>query len=392
MELSREQQRVFDALVESDEHVQTLGGYAGTGKTTLIIQLAETLRYGVAAYTGKAAHVLRLKGCPDAGTIHSLIYRPVDNTLAIGKATEYLERLQKENARPEDIGQAVAALALARKPKFTLRDELTDQDGDEIPGVIIDEASMVREDMYNDLLSFGVPLIFVGDHGQLPPVSDTCAAGAGLHGESFNLMAEPMYRLETIHRNAGPIAYFAEHIRKGASPASYRQGAGIVQLANGRAPVELLLSASQVICPFNGSRCRFNRWIREAQGRRSLLEVGERIICLRNDKSARLFNGMHGTVTWVDRSRCLMDFEDDGGGVHETVAFDPRQFGLEKYEHHRGGPHPFDYGYVVTCHKAQGSEWPHVLVLDQGWKWEYTRWAYTAASRARERLSWITMR
>jgi exodeoxyribonuclease-5 len=385
MELSREQQRVFDALVESDEHVQTLGGYAGTGKTTLIIQLAETLRYGVAAYTGKAAHVLRQKGCPDASTIHSLIYRPVDKTLAIGKATEHLERLQKENAGPEDIGQAVAALALAKKPEFTLRDELTDPSGDDLPGVIIDEASMVREDIYYDLMSFGVPLIFVGDHGQLPPVSD--------NGEPFNLMAEPRHRLETIHRNAGPIAYFAEHIRKGRSARSYGDNGNIVQVLGAAAgTTKLLLSASQVICPFNRSRCNYNRKIRNCLGRFGLLVAGDRIICLRNDRGEMLFNGMQGTVSRVDLKKCLMDFMDDAGMLHADVEFDMDQFGSEKYEHRRGGPHPFDYGYVVTCHKAQGSEWPHVLVLDQGWKWEYTRWAYTAASRARERLTWVAER
>src|SRR6188508_3047527 len=54
-----------------------LFGYAGTGKTTLARHIAEGVDGKVlfAAFTGKAAQVMRNKGCAGASTIHSLIYR-----------------------------------------------------------------------------------------------------------------------------------------------------------------------------------------------------------------------------------------------------------------------------------------------------------------------------
>jgi exodeoxyribonuclease-5 len=381
MQLSEEQQKVFDTLVSSEQRVQTLGGYAGTGKTTIIRALAAQLPdYAVCAYTGKAAHVLQQKGC-QASTIHSLIYFPLDNDAAIAEAEKQVAALIAGNAPQGEIDRALHALEEARKPRFELRDDLVDGDGNEVHGIIVDEASMVPESIYDDLLSFDVPLIFVGDHGQLPPVSEG--------GAPFNLMASPMHRLETIHRNAGPIAYFAEHIRKGGSPRSYGSNNVVQVLGRAAATAKLLCSASQVICPYNRSRVESNRKIRTSMDRFRLLETGDRVICLRNDRQNALFNGMQATVTRVDLDRFLMDFTDDAGQAHADVEFDPEQFGQEKYYHLRGGPHPFDYGYAVTCHKSQGSEWPHVLVLDQGWKWEYSRWAYTAASRASERLTWI---
>jgi exodeoxyribonuclease-5 len=74
------------------------------------------------------------------------------------------------------------------------------------------------------------------------------------------------------------------------------------------------------------------------------------------------------------------------------IAFDPQQFGKKTHEFDRKKPNPFDYAYCITCHKAQGSEWPHVMVDEQYWRdapWEHKRWTYTAASRAKERLTWI---
>jgi exodeoxyribonuclease-5 len=365
------------------ERIVTIGGYAGTGKTTLIVALRGELGHSCCAYTGKAAHVLRQKGC-DAETIHSLIYRPVDNKEAVQAADQRLQHLIRVKASKEDIEAAKDFLREVRRPKFILRDQsdLNDKDGKRITGFIVDEASMVPEPLYDDLLSFRLPCIFVGDHGQLPPVCE--------HGGSFNLMANPMYRLETLHRNAGAVARFAEHLRNGQTAIYFHTKSADVQLIpRGSMTTRLLMDADQVICPFNRSRVDFNQRIRYKLGRTQLLEVGDRVIALRNAREEGLYNGMQGTVTRVDLDNRVMDFVDECEGPHEGIRFDPAQFGQEKYEHRLGGPHPFDYGYVVTCHKAQGSEWGRVTVLDQGWKSEYPRRAYTAASRAGRQLTWV---
>jgi ATP-dependent exoDNAse (exonuclease V) alpha subunit len=155
---SRDQQAALDAIQRwctgnprGDNQYKTLGGYAGTGKTTLIAYLAEVWpSVAVAALGGKAAHVLRYKGV-DATTIHSLIYYPHE----------------------DDDG------TIRFRRKHNLRDVQT---------LIIDEASMTNHFLFADLLSFKLPVLFVGDHGQLEPI-----------GPNPGLMAHPDLRLEKIH-------------------------------------------------------------------------------------------------------------------------------------------------------------------------------------------------
>ena len=76
--LSDEQKFVSRELLKFHKPIQTLGGYAGTGKSTVISHLIDILpNWKVCAFTGKAANVLRKKGVP-ATTIHSLIYKPLN--------------------------------------------------------------------------------------------------------------------------------------------------------------------------------------------------------------------------------------------------------------------------------------------------------------------------
>ena len=327
---------------------QTLGGYAGTGKTTLIKYLVQFFpSFGICAYTGKAANVLRKKGMSTASTIHSLIYKP------------YF-----------DNGHVYF--------------ELTDDPG--CDGFIVDEASMVSKDIYDDLRIFEKPMIFVGDHGQLEPV-----------GSSFNLMQKPQIKLEQIHRNAGPIAHFAQHVRTGYAAKSFRKGGDQVYFVSKRQmTTESLLEADQVICAYNATRVELNNRIRKALKHKGTINEGERVMCLRNNKRMGLFNGMQGTVVrlYEKRNRKYMDFEFDGTVINE-VCYDPEQFGKEKSPNNfMGGgsssTNPFDYAYAITCHKAQGDEWDKVLVLEQKCsKWSHKRWAYTAASRAKQQLEWV---
>ncbi len=318
---------------------QTMGGYAGTGKTTVIKYLIQFFpNFAVAAYTGKAANVLRKKGM-FATTIHSRIYKPYfDNGVV------YFD--------------------------------LTDEPGCE--GFIIDEASMVSSDIYDDLKSFGKPMIFIGDHGQLEPIDSR-----------LNLMEKPDYTLETIHRNAGDIARFAEFLRMGYASRGFKTADNSVEFVKNLTDKQLA-SYDQIICAFNKSRVELNTKVRSALGHKGVLNVGERIMCLRNSRREGLFNGMQGVVKkiYMSRGKNVLDFEFDGL-VYESISYDVNQFGQESYKQKQGGPHPFDYAYAITAHKAQGDEWGKVLVIEQKCKnWSHKRWAYTAASRAKEKLVW----
>jgi ATP-dependent exoDNAse (exonuclease V) alpha subunit len=248
-------------------------------------------------------------------------------------------------------------------------------------GIIVDEASMVSEAIYKDLKSFGKPMIFVGDHGQLEPV-----------GDKFNLMETPDYRLETIHRNAGEIAHFAEHIRNGYKPASWeiRNGVGSrVKFVSRGAYKDLVADVDQVICAYNKLRAEMNIHARNRLGFDSSGPViGDKVMCLKNDRLCGLFNGMQGFVREVYGEDMFM-FESDGYILN--VAFDRSVFNQVKYEidHDQEAPSPFDYCYAITAHKSQGSEFDKVLVLEQRCDlWDHRRWAYTAASRAKEKLYW----
>lgn len=361
--------------------VITLGGYAGTGKTTVIRDLINRLPdYAVVAYTGKAANVLRRKGVADATTIHRLLYTPVER--------EY----------HDDNDQRRVEVTWEKKTDAERRRAV----GGKLRGVIVDEASMVDSSTHDDLLSLGVPVVFVGDHGQLPPVSG-----------SFNLMESPQLVLETIHRNAGEIARFAEFIRLGNEPSAWLESEYRERLASeygrmsdqGREespPAVSFLSPGdlhraeepdQIIVAFNRTRVELNRATREHLGfPAGEPVVGDRVMCLQNDHRLGVFNGMQGRVAGLDPNAGTMLF--NAGGDEYLVRYHPGQFNQErKLEGTRKdfqGMLPFDYCYAVTCHKAQGDEWDHVLVFEQRCgAWEMTRWSYTAASRARRRLDWV---
>jgi len=352
MQLTKQQTGVLYQLVQGVKNgveEQTLGGYAGTGKTTLIKYLCNFFpNFAVAAYTGKAANVLRKKEI-QATTIHSRIYIPV---IEFGVLTGF------ELAPRDDLG---------------------------CQGFIIDEASMVSQDIYEDLSSYSLPMVYVGDHGQLEPI-----------GSDFNLMSSPMYRLEEIHRNANDIAKFAEFLRKGRNSFHFRgeEEERVQFLAKKHVTDDDLVSVEQIICAYNATRVDLNKRIRSALGLEGGVQVGDRVMCLKNNKQLHLFNGMQGVVKKLyesDRGRKLMDFEFDNT-VYTGIWYDTKWFNVEKPDFEYNGqeyPNPFDFAYAITCHKAQGDEWESGLVYEQKCKnWDHKRWAYTAASRFKNLLKW----
>lgn len=351
--LTDEQLAAVEHLLAFSKSVQTLAGYAGVGKTTVIKEIKRNLpRFAVCAFTGKAANVLRRKGVP-ASTIHSLIYGAYE--------WDDWEDLD-ERGRPK------------RKVAFDLKPpEKVDCDG-----FIVDEGSMIGKTLHDAIMSFGRPIIYVGDHGQLEPVAD----------QGFNLMADPDVKLETIHRNAGEIARFAEHLRKGL-PASEWRASGkkvrIVGLDEGRN-----WRGDQIICAFNRTRVALNRQNREALGMPpDEPVVGDRVMCLQNDRTLGVFNGMQGTIAAIDGERMTFAAEDK----EFKVRCIPEQFNQERKPEARDRDKrlPFDYCYAVTAHKFQGDQADRVLVLEQRCgAWSHERWCYTAASRAVKQLTWIT--
>lgn len=347
MHLTKEQKHIVECLTKGvrNEKIQTLGGYAGTGKTTVAQKVYEALpNFAVCAFTGKAANVLRKKGVDDASTIHSLIYEPL--------------------AQPDGT------------VNFFLRTSIP------CAGFLVDEGSMVSQDLFDDLCSFMKPIILIGDHGQLEPV-----------GIKSELMLNPQYRLEEVHRNAGEIAHFAEWIRLGKTATSFKGTGAVTILKPYHLTTKHLLSADQVICAYNKTRVQTNNKIRTALECEGMLSLNEKVMCLKNNKSLGLFNGMQGRVTKIYEGKNMIDFSATTGKINSCLRYAPDVFGQEKPDLMSldlRNVNPFDYAYCITAHKSQGDEWDHVLVIEQRCKnWEHKRWAYTAASRAKEKLTWI---
>lgn len=373
--LSSDQQDVVDAILKDidHKHVQTVGGLAGTGKTVVAAHLFERLavdrEVNVLAPTGKAVDVLRQNGLPAARTIHEAIY-----TLSSQSTSDHTIVAQDGT---EKTVTWVDGLEFRRKGRLKA-------------GVIlVDEASMVGADTVRDLKRLGLPIVAVGDHGQLPPVD-----------QKGGWLERPDYVLETIHRNAGPIAHFAAHLRKGGAPRSFECGdTDAVDFVDRAGASDLYTAVDQIICGMNTTRVKVNAAVRAERGLTGDVCVGDRLISLRNSRGAKLCNGTQVEVVSVAAGHLTFRLRGGGtnGGALLARSYHPDQFGLPKPIATDLGDyrHPFDYGYCVTGHKAQGSEWGTVLVLDESLRFKWSggedmvrRWRYTAATRAKNKLIW----
>jgi len=336
-----------------------LFGYAGTGKTTLARHIADGVDGGVkfAAFTGKAALVMRNKGCDGASTIHSLIYR----------------------ARESGVEQ----------PSFELWD---DAPASKAKLIVIDECSMVDAEMGRDLLSFECPLLVLGDPAQLPPIQ-----GAG-----FFTAAEPDAMLTEVHRQAqdDPIVRMSMDVREGRDLEIGRHGESEV-VARSELDPERVMAADQVLVGRNNTRRAYNMRMRQKQHIEDPLPVaGDKLVCLRNNRKKGLFNGglwrvKSRTASRAKSSRILsMRLAPDEEFSHKVMKVSVRQDcfegGCDALPWEQRKPYDeFDYGYVLTVHKSQGSQWDDVVLFDESFAFQDSRarWLYTGITRAAKRLS-----
>jgi|SRR5690606_24892562 len=374
----------------------TLGGFAGTGKSTLVAYIVKhfdkAIRFAFCALSGRAASVLGRKLQDQGlhfgtdghycGTIHRLIYRPIEN----------------------DQGEII----------HWSRKEVIDFDV-----IVLDEASMVSEDVYKDISRYRVPVLAVGDHGQLPPIQGR-----------FSLMRKPDLKLEKIHRQAedNPIINLSIQIRKyGKIPNDYKDN-NHVSIINKSQYISLLQSVykkgddpeksldTAVLCYKNATRTRLNIMIRNMLfgSIGSVPLRNDLVICLKNDTKNRkvpLYNGYRGYLT------SAVDECDDfyeGGIKFPFEGFETNldnilkyQFGYSKtfssfseleafgmkVKHWSDVGLLFDFGYAMTVHKAQGSQMDNVIVFNERpapvSDEDYKRWIYTAVTRSSNKLTII---
>ena len=409
------------------QQVFRLFGYAGTGKSAVLRFALEDLglehqRSGddgesctpgvvTATFTGKAALVLRRKGTP-ARTIHSLIYSVIEATeeeveaaeLKIAEAVAAARHLTgfdrtAAQASIEAMRQAVAEM---KRPRFALNPK---SDAAHARLIVLDEVSMVGEDMVRDLMSFGKPILVLGDPGQLPPIQ----------GEGAFTKDAPDIMLTEIHRQAeeSAIIRLATMARQGEAIGFGQYDSHVWKMRKGDVSPEQALRGGQVICGMNATRLQLNNAMRRAAGfGGTSLPTGpaEKIICLKNQNDLGLINGMFIT---------LDDVVDEGSLYFSAVVTDedgnrigpPQQDGsrgrLRIYKGHFEDHLAFDkqrhdrdwkskrmlteatFGWAITGHKSQGSQWENVVVWDDGLgrtELDRRRWLYTVITRAEQGL------
>lgn len=386
--------RVGRWLKERDKPVYQLAGYAGTGKTTLAKHLAATVNGPVyfAAYTGKAAHVLTKSGASNVSTIHKLIYTPKD------KSQQRLKELQAERAKlmthkpvPETLVEKVEAAIKAEqmnlaRPMFQLN---TESPLYEASLLVVDEYSMIDEQMGEDLLSFGCPILALGDPGQLPPVQ----------GKPF-FSSRPDILLTEIHRQAqdNPIIWMSKEVREGRvlRPGDYGDSRVIPYAHLPKDQLrDMVLSTDQLLVGRNATRISSNQRARELLGRANALpQEGDKLVCLRNNHEVGLLNGQIWRTrrdSVFDGDYVIMEIEGEEGARVEVSAH-PHYFHGNKPEYwERKDAEEFDYGYALTVHKSQGSQWNNVLLFDEWYGKDRKEWLYTAITRAAERVDIVLM-
>lgn len=366
-------------------------GYAGTGKTTIAIEAAQGCSGQVlyAAPTARAAYVMASKGCEGAGTVHSLIYTTRT------KSDFHLNELLKKAAETSDETEQLALAKEIEHEKRNLKDLAFSLNADNsalqyADLLILDEASMIDERTGLDILSFGVKVLILGDPFQLPPVR-------GLGYFTHINADEPEVMLTEIHRQAleSPVVTLATAVRNHQRIEIGKYGESEV-MRKGSKPPEFILAHDQVLCGTHVTRRSAIRKIREIRGFAGPLpQVGETVIGLRNNRKIGLANGSLWKVLEVNDpvdDMFIMRIAPDVGGQDIEVISHVHHFegrGEELTRPFSLAAEEFDFGWCITTHKAQGSQWSKIALIDESsvFRGVSDRWLYTGITRAEESIS-----
>lgn len=388
MILTNEQEHALKIILQkykNHEKYVTICGYAGVGKSTLVKFAIEALdvdqdRVTYACYTGKAAEVLRQKGNKNAMTLHKLLYDSI----------------------PRPGG------GFFRKPKVSLDYDI----------IVVDEISLAPKSMIDMLLKHNVFCIFIGDNFQLPQIDKT---------EAHDYLEHPDIFLSTIMRQAAEseIIQLTMKVREGKD-ISPMQGKEVIVLPRKELVTGHLTWADSIITATNATRLGINQQMRGLLGYEGALCEGEKVLCKRNywedcnDEGDALVNGTIGKVencfesfvripSYIKNNRhdlptIMCNIIPDGGSEFMGVNIDKDfllteqpcvdwrvAYQVGRLRNKIGDilPRQVTYGYALTCHASQGSEWDKVLVIEESFpfvKEEHKRWLYTACTRATSRL------
>lgn len=414
----------YNGQPDNGKQVFTIAGYAGTGKSTLVNHIIARLlgfnedKVAYATPTGKAATVLMRKGAKQATTIHRLIYDPVVS-----------ESINVVN------GKEISTKTVRFAKKRSIGD---------FKLIVLDEVSMVNDRIMADLLSYGIPILATGDPGQLPPVAAS-PQDLLLHPD-VTLTEVVRQTSDNAILGIATKARMGEYIDQGI----YNDGQVIVidrSLVTNRMLEDYINGADQVICGRNATRARLNDYIRSIKGFSGDPKDGEKIVCEENNYEVNLgdgyalVNGMSGTVRSFRKADdeaglATLEFRPDFLGEYsEALIAESAAFSNYSYRYDRGQTalvmadgsyhvtkplrkkrmdesyldwkaefskefllkrqslgefrvNKFQFGYAISCHKSQGSEWDSVLLFDESRAFgqQAPKWLYTGITRAAKKL------
>lgn len=443
MELSSDQQVALEGMLNfvqsPSQKVARLAGAAGTGKTSVLAEVAKRFSAAVVTPTNRAAGVLRKKGIA-AATIHSQIYDTMVTSLSerirsIEQAIEAIDT--KEDANEVDLANkerlAVELIKVQHLLEESMDDEfmsfsLKDQNNLSNRVVIVDEASMVGEELLDDIVnSKPVCILLVGDSNQLPPVKDKPVF------QGFN----PDWTLTQQHRTSESsgiltvanaiiehdiiTAWRTAHDVEGVNTGNYNHHFPVLAQAQAESG-ELLEQKAVWITHTNRSRVGINNSLRLRMGlndpmplegdilvtRKSIFckPPGSNIPLLEETPPGERPSGQNvmqipnGTFARVAKVVQMRAKKRDQFGRLCTIDVDGTQINsfLKEVDFHDDAQErmaPWQYAYCLTAHRAQGSEWDTVSIvgspsLRRLKEQERNQWVYTALTRARRTLNWLS--
>lgn len=346
---------------QSSEQVFQFSGTAGTGKSVVLHAIIQELginynKVAPMAYTGAASIVMRLKNFPNAKTIHSWLFTPVED---VGfdkdgnlKMDTYFDRPYKE-------------LQFVPKPL-----------GD-IDIIVIDEASMVPYSLKEEIESRGKKILVAGDLNQLPSVADKPA---------YLTEGKIMHLTEIMRQSEdSAIIYLSQRILNDQPIHKGLYGNDVLVIDEDEVTDQMLLNADMILCGKNTTRDEINRHIRH-----DLLRIdstvplyGERIICRRNNwhienDGINLANGLTGNVInypdvgTFDGKTFTLDFKPNLlNTVFKDLKCDYKYFispteqkaKLKNNKYSIG--EKFELAYCITTHLSQGSQYRNGIYFEE---------------------------
>ena len=368
IELNTSQQKVFNDAINwwrrGTEQTFEISGPPGSGKSFLIDKIVKALkidsnRIAPMAYTGSAAINMRTKGMYSARTIFSWLYDFIEVPVLNDKGEPILD-------------------PVFNKPKFKMRFVPKSYLPD-IDLIIVDEAGMVPEEMRNIIDSMGIPVIAAGDIDQLPPV-------AGKSG----YLTEPwkVHKLTEIMRQANDntIVQFSQMLIKGIE-IPHGKFKNVTVLYEDEINDNMIAQSDIVICGKNTTRDNINNHIRHDMFgfTNPTPNLGERLVCRKNNwqiesGGINLTNGVFGNcITMIGPDSFnqkdvtfKMSFKPDIiDSYFKDIDVDLRYMTSDKkgrdalLETNFSKGNKFEFGYAITTHMSQGSEFNRGMYFEE---------------------------